>query len=181
MVRGPGQPVRTPAEAGGPGLPVHAQTVAGVQGGGVVFAALTRNSVNCPFTRSLSRGVRAFLFSHSTETEDSGLGRLSDTTELCKLEDEYTLVACSLRRAKRRSRAARALTAACRCSVVRSQHTLHGLSITSQVRQSAHRVWGSVAAMLWLHFPFFWLSDIISNIRQSTIYTQQYYIHVYTT
>ena len=37
----------------------------GVQGGGVAFAALTRNPVNCPFTHSLPRGVRAFLFARS--------------------------------------------------------------------------------------------------------------------
>ena len=200
MVRGPGQPVRTPAGAG-----VQGCLFTWVQGGGVAFAALTRNSVNCPFTRSLSRGIRAFLFSHSVlrgvqgalicslltqgdnrygvhpglslrnravlsrgpvrtaTTTSNGApapsappSPLSDPTELCRLEDESILVARSLRRAKRRSRDARALTAACRCSVVRSQHSLQGLSITLQVLQSAHR--GSVAAMIWLHFPLFWLS-----------------------
>ena len=47
----------------------------------------------------------------------------------------------------------------------------------SSPAERAPRAGGSVAAMIWLHFPFFWLSDIISNIRQSTIYTQQYYIY----
>ena len=65
VARGPGQPVHTPAGAGVQGCPFALKPLRGVQGGGVVFAALTCSPVNCQFTHPLPRGARAFLFSHS--------------------------------------------------------------------------------------------------------------------
>ena len=60
VARGPRQPVRTLSGAGVQGCLFALKPLRGVQGGGVVFAALT-----CQFTHLLPRRVRAFLFSHS--------------------------------------------------------------------------------------------------------------------
>ena len=99
------------------------------------------------------------------ETEGSGLDPQSDPTQLCRLVDESTLTARSFRRAKRQSLNAR-------FSLLRRQSAADSARLVDYIASPAetHRVWGSAAAMIWLHVPLFCLSDITSNITQSNKY-----------
>ena len=73
-----------------------------VRGSVCVTAVLSRGPVITSTTTS--KGTPAPSLPSCPETEGAGISRLSDPTELCRLEDKSTLAARSLRRANRRSR-----------------------------------------------------------------------------